>query len=74
MSPIYCKYSYSRKFDVLFIITLVLSAFGGVSIILRLLAFFSVKFLFRVNAWSIRKNAIGVQMIQESTRIIVGEF
>jgi hypothetical protein len=41
--PTYCIYSYSRRFDVLFIVTLVISAFGGISTIAKLVSRLLVK-------------------------------
>ena len=53
--PIYCIYSYSHRFDILFISTLVISAFGGLSIILKLTSSLLVTSLFKIRSrWAAR--------------------
>ena len=47
-APISCSYSYTRKYDVLFILTLVFSIFGGVSVVLRLVALLVIKFVYKI--------------------------
>ena len=54
--PAYCIYSYSRRFDVLFIVTLVISAFGGLSIILKLIASLLVETLSIIRSRWTRQN------------------
>ena len=49
-NPTYCIYSYSHRFDVLFIVTLLISAFGGLSIILKLVSSLLVQSLATVRS------------------------
>ena len=44
-NPTYCIYSYSHRLDVLFMVTLVISVFGGLSIIVKLISTLLVKSL-----------------------------
>jgi hypothetical protein len=37
-NPAYCSYSYTRRFDVLFIFTTIIGIFGGLSFVIRLIA------------------------------------
>ena len=59
-NPDYCTYSYSRRFDILFIITLLASAFGGVSVVLRLFIPLLIKLAFKVYTWKRNLNSIGI--------------
>lgn len=66
-NPATCTYSYLRRFDALYIATLSLSAFGGISAILRLFVIVLMKIVFSIHAWRIRRRAVGVGDIQQST-------
>ena len=59
-NPNYCVYSYSRRFDVLYIITLVASAYGVMSIILSLIASFTIKLVFMIRGWKVKRNSVGI--------------
>lgn len=37
-NPAYCSYSYTRRFDVLFVVTMIIGIFGTLSMVLRLIA------------------------------------
>ena len=55
-NPTYCIYSYSRRFDFLFIVTLVISAFGGLSIIAKLVSSLLIKSIVAMHSQWTRKN------------------
>ncbi|CAF2983201.1 unnamed protein product [Rotaria sp. Silwood2] len=65
-NPTYCTYSYTRRFDVLFIFTLTTSAFGGVSVVLRILAPLLVKLVLIIRAWKTRRNPITIDNDQRA--------
>jgi hypothetical protein len=64
-NPAYCTYSYSRRFDILFIVTLLASAVGGVSLVLRIFTPLTIKLAFMVYAWKRRLNSIGIDNEQQ---------
>lgn len=45
--PAYCTYSYTHRFDVLFVITTVIGIFGAVSFLLRFIAPYVAKMIFK---------------------------
>ena len=54
--PTYCIYLYSRRFDVLFMVTLVISAFGGLSMMTKLLSSLLVKLIATLRSRWARRN------------------
>ena len=58
--PNYCTYSDTRRFNLLFTISLVASAFGGLSTVLRLLAKLIPKILIKIQLWKRRTNSSNV--------------
>jgi hypothetical protein len=46
-NPTYCSYSYTHRFDILFIVTTIMGIFGGVSFVLKLIAPFIVTMILR---------------------------
>ena len=65
--PTYCSYSYSRRFHVLFMITLLVSAYGGISAILPLLIPLLIRLVFIVYEWKKRQNTVDTGNDQQST-------
>ena len=65
--PSYCSYSYSRRFHVLFMITLLVSAYGGISATLRLVIPLLIRLVFIVYEWKKRQNSVGADDDQYST-------
>ncbi|CAF2807961.1 unnamed protein product [Rotaria sp. Silwood2] len=59
-NPKYCTYSYTHKFDILFMITFTTGAFGGVSILLRFIAPLMIKLIFKIHSMKRRNNSINV--------------
>ena len=54
--PTYCIYSYSHRFDVLFIVALVISAFGGLSMMMKLISSLLVKLIATLRSRWARRN------------------
>jgi len=44
-APVYCSYTYSRRFDWIYVATILLALFGGLSTVLRLITPFAIKFI-----------------------------
>ena len=65
--PTYCSYSYSSRFHVLFMITLLLSAYGGISAILRLFIPLVIKLALVIHAWKRRHNSIDIGNYQHTS-------
>ena len=55
-NPTYCTYSYTRRFDTRFIVTLIVSAFGGLSIILKLISPLLIESPSLIRLWWTRRN------------------
>ena len=64
--PPYCSYSYSRRFYVLFMITLLVSAYGGISAALRLFIPLLIRLAFMVYKWKKRHSSVGIGKYQHS--------
>ena len=62
-NPTYCIYSYSQRFDVFFIVTLLISAFGGLSIIAKLISAVLVKAIIAVRSRCTQRNLRPVNTI-----------
>ncbi|CAF1686195.1 unnamed protein product, partial [Adineta ricciae] len=54
--PNYCTYSFSRRFDIIYTITLIFTAVGGISVALRLISLLIIKVLRKIRQRSIRSN------------------
>ena len=63
--PSYCAYSYSRRFDWALMITLVASAFGGVSLFLRLITPWLIRVALFIHGWKKRPRAVDGSDIQQ---------
>ena len=59
-SPTYCIYSYTRRFNIIYTVTLATSTFGGVSLLLRLMAPSFIKLVFSIYAWRQRRSSVNV--------------
>ncbi|CAF3958267.1 unnamed protein product [Rotaria sp. Silwood1] len=59
-NPKYCTYSYTHKFNILFMITFTTGAFGGVSTLLRFIAPLMIKIIFKIHSMKRRNNSINV--------------
>lgn len=44
-APVYCSYTYSRRFDWIYVVTILLALVGGLSTVLRLITPFAIKFV-----------------------------
>lgn len=53
--PSSCVYSYSRRFNIMYIITTMVSAFGGASLVLRLICPVLLKLFVKLRRWIRRK-------------------
>ncbi|CAF3086002.1 unnamed protein product [Rotaria sp. Silwood2] len=71
-NPKYCTYSYTHKFDVLFIITFTASAFGGISAVLKFIAPLLIQLAFRIYALKNRNNSLAVNNANQSMNL--GKF
>ncbi|CAF2707754.1 unnamed protein product, partial [Rotaria sp. Silwood2] len=65
-NPKYCTYSYTHKFDVLFMITFTTSAFGGILTVLKFIAPLLIQLAFRIHALKNRNNSLGVNNTNQS--------
>ncbi|CAF1232058.1 unnamed protein product [Adineta ricciae] len=54
--PNYCTYSFSRRFDIIYTITLIFTAVGGISAALRFISLLIIKVLCKIRQRSIRPN------------------
>ena len=65
--PSYCSYSYSRRFDVVFTITLLVSAYGGISAALRLVIPLLIRLVLTLYEWKKRQTSVGTRDDQLSS-------
>ncbi|CAF4386382.1 unnamed protein product [Rotaria sp. Silwood2] len=66
-NPTFCTYSYTRRFDILFIITMVINVFGGLSTILSFLSPLLMKLIFKILKWKKKQKSIGNNDNQQLT-------
>ena len=57
-NPAYCSYSYTHRFDALFIVTTVIGIFGGISLALQLMAPFIAAMILRWKNKNTRNNGL----------------
>ncbi|CAF3891451.1 unnamed protein product [Rotaria sp. Silwood1] len=57
-NPAFCTYSYTRRFDVLFVITMVVGTYGGLSVILRFLSPVLIKLIIKIYKWKTGQHSI----------------
>ncbi|CAF2879049.1 unnamed protein product [Rotaria sp. Silwood2] len=65
-NPKYCTYSYTHRFDILFIITFTASAFGGISVVLIFIAPLLIKLAYWIVTLRKRNNSLGIHNTNQS--------
>jgi hypothetical protein len=59
-SPGYCVYSYTRRFDMIYMVTLATSKFGGVSLLLRLMVPWIIQLVSFICVWRQRRSSVNI--------------
>ena len=73
-NPTFCTFSHTSSFNVLFMITTVISVFGGVSLLLRFVSPMIIKLIFKIYAWKRQPKPVSNENNQQFTHRSLRNF